>query len=65
MTGKGFKGCYKQIHEDISTAVYMGKKSHHEMQMDRWAEYKWKQEILREYGVVLLFGLNSTTSSSF
>lgn len=65
MTGKGFKGYYKQIHEDISMAMYMGGKSHHEMGMHKWAKYKWKQEILREYEVVLLFGLNSTMSSSF
>lgn len=34
MTGKGLN-YYKQIHEDISMAMCMGKKSHHEMGMHK------------------------------
>lgn len=55
MTREGFKGYCKQIHEDISMAVCI-EKSQHEMGLHKWAEYKWKQEILIEYkAVILLF----------
>lgn len=35
------------------------------MGLHKWAEYKWKQEILMEYEAGLCFILNSTVSSIF